>query len=252
MSDQQIRQAAKYLHDADVITILTGAGASKESGVPTFRDALEGLWAQYNPQQLATRDAFRANPKLVWDWYEWRRQIIRDVIPNAGHIALARLAARHQAVHLITQNVDDLHERGGSSDVIHLHGNIAQNKCFDDCQGTPTLIELDGPATDSPPHCPHCNTAYVRPNVVWFGEMLPRVALSQAEAHSIACDVMLVIGTSGMVAPASSLPLIARQYNATIIEINPSDSTITPFADLKFDSGSAVTMPKIIEAYDAL
>ncbi|MGJ3238103.1 MAG: SIR2 family NAD-dependent protein deacylase [Anaerolineae bacterium] len=250
MNDEKTRHVAQKLRDASVVTVLTGAGVSKESGVPTFRDALEGLWAQYDPAQLATPQAFRANPKLVWDWYEWRRALLAKVVPNPGHYALAQLADYVSRLHLITQNVDDLHEQAGSASVIHLHGNIATHKCFDDCQGVSTLIDLSTLAYDSeagPPTCPHCG-AYVRPNVVWFGESLPSEALSDAVDYANACDVMLVVGTSGMVSPASELPRVAKQRGAFIIEINPDNSAITPLADLKCEGASGVVLPQILEA----
>src|SRR5688572_7673954 len=129
MSDV-FQEVAQAIHDANIVAVLTGAGVSKESGVPTFRDAMEGLWAKYDPEELATPIAFLANPKLVWDWYQWRREMVNKAQPNPGHIALAKLQEYKQHVHIITQNVDDLHEQAGSKDIIHLHGNIAQNKCF--------------------------------------------------------------------------------------------------------------------------
>lgn len=244
-----IQQAAHALHNATTITILTGAGVSKESGVPTFRDAMEGLWAQYDPQELATPYAFQRNPKLVWDWYQWRRELVARAQPNPGHVALAELQQLKRQVHLVTQNVDALHEQAGSRDVIHLHGNIARNKCFDDCQGSPTLIDLESleDSDDSPPKCPHCG-AWVRPDVVWFGEMLPAAAIHTASDHSEACDVLLVVGTSGLVSPASQLPGLAKRSGATIIEVNPDYSMITRLADIKLEGGSGEMLPKVIAA----
>lgn len=250
MSDHLIKQAAELIQQADTVTILTGAGVSKESGVPTFRDALEGLWEQYDPQDLATPQAFIANPKLVWDWYEWRRKLASEVAPNDGHIALAKLQDIKSNLHIITQNVDDLHEQAGSQNVVHLHGNIATHKCFDNCQGSPTLIDI---ATifyeehDGPPICPDCG-ANVRPNVVWFGESLPRYELTKAMKYSQNCNIMLVVGTSGMVSPASELPLMAKQRGAKIIEVNPDRSAITHYTDIKLDGASGEILPKVIEA----
>ncbi len=251
-----ITRAVEILHAADKIAVLTGAGVSKESGVPTFRDAQEGLWEQYNPEELATRQAFRNNPKFVWDWYEWRRSLAGDATPNPGHVALAELEA-HAAeyVVVITQNVDDLHEQAGSEHVIHLHGNLARNKCFDDCQGNPTHVDVaaldyDSETADHPPECPHCG-AYVRPDVVLFGELLPENDLAAAFEYSQACDVMLVIGTSGLVSPASQLPRAAQKAGATLIEINPDYSMITRYADLKLTGKSGEIMPQLIEALNA-
>lgn len=248
-----IQQTAKIIHKANSIAILTGAGVSKESGVPTFRDAMDGLWAQYNPEELATPFAFEQNPKLVWDWYQWRRQLVSGAKPNAGHIALTELEQHKDSVVVITQNVDDLHEQAGSTDIIHLHGNIARNKCFDDCQGEPTIIDINTLEydADTVPRCPHCN-AYVRPDVVWFHEGLPSHALNRAMHLSQTCDVMLVIGTSGLVSPASQLPSMAKRSGATVIEVNPDYSMITRIADIKLDGKSGEMLPKVIHALATL
>lgn len=257
MMDDNIQQAAQLIHDARRIAILTGAGVSKESGVPTFRDALEGLWSQYNPEELATPMAFRQNPKLVWDWYQFRRDMVAKAKPNPGHFALADIQKHKPATIIITQNVDDLHEQAGSNNVIHLHGNIAETKCFNNCQGEPTLVDLDSFEWDrdkTPPKCPHCK-AYLRPNVVWFHEMLPEPALGMAYAESTACDVMIVVGTSGLVSPASGLPKIARDTPdnpAKIIEVNPDYSMITRYAHIKLDAPSGEALPEVVEALTAL
>ncbi len=250
MSDDSIRRAAGILRDSQHIAVLTGAGVSKESGVPTFRDAMEGLWAKYDPQQLATPGAFQSDPKLVWDWYQWRREMVRKARPNPGHVALAQLEARWPDVIVITQNVDDLHEQAGSQRVIHLHGNIAQNKCFYDCQGSPTLIDvsqLEWDRDSGPPPCPHCGR-WVRPNVVWFGETLPQAALGAAIHASQVCDAMLVVGTSGLVSPAASLPFYAQEAGATIIEVNPVQSAISPIADVILRGPSGELLPRLLEA----
>ncbi len=249
MADQKlIQQAAEIIGKSRNLAALTGAGVSKESGVPTFRDALDGLWAKYNPEELATPMAFKANPKLVWDWYEYRRNLVGQAKPNPGHYALAQLEKHAPKLAVITQNVDDLHEQAGSTKIIHLHGNIAQNKCFDNCQGTPTVIDvskLDYDKNSGPPACPHCG-AYVRPDVVWYHEMLPEKELSQATMLSQQADVMIVVGTSGIVTPAARLPGIAKQSDATIIEINPDYSMITRIADIKLDGPSGEIMPLIL------
>lgn len=245
-----IQQAAEWLNTSTNIVILTGAGVSKESGVPTFRDAIDGLWSKYDPQQLATKEAFQANPKLVWDWYEYRRGLVRQAQPNPGHLALAELEKRFPELILITQNVDDLHEQAGSRNIIHLHGNIAQSKCFFDCQGSPTLIDVSQitwDQTNGPPPCPYCGR-WVRPDVVWFGEMLPANALDAAYNASRSADLMLVIGTSGMVEPAAGLPRLARQTGAKVIEMNPDATPLTRYADLKLSGASGVILPQLIEA----
>lgn len=250
MTENAIQQAADLIKNAATIAVLTGAGVSKESGVPTFRDAMDGLWAKFDPQQLATPQAFKADPKLVWDWYEYRRGLVRGAKPNPGHFALAELEKRYPSLTIITQNVDDLHEQAGSKNIIHLHGNIAQSKCFDNCQGNPTLIDLDSYEWDhenTPPPCPHCG-AHVRPDVVWFNEMLPLDELDRAKVVSVSCDVMIVVGTSGLVTPAASMPEYARQAGAKIIEVNPDYSMITRIADVKLEGASGEMLPKVIEA----
>lgn len=248
MNPTIIQHAAQAIADARNVAILTGAGVSKESGVPTFRDAMEGLWAQYDPAQLATPQAFAQNPALVWQWYQWRRDRVAEAQPNPAHFALAQLQQLKPHTTLITQNVDDLHERAGSTDVIHLHGNIAANKCSRDCQGDPTPI-TDLPATDDdlPPPCPHCD-AYARPDIVWFGEMLPPAAIQRAYDASENCDAMLVIGTSGLVTPAATLPLLATQSGATLIEVNPTASTLTAHVDYWLQAPAGEAMPILIQA----
>lgn len=222
---------------------LTGAGISAESGVPTFRDAQTGLWAKCKAEELATPEAFLENPRLVWDWYVWRRQLTQQAQPNPGHYALVELAQRYPQFSLVTQNVDGLHARAGSRDVIELHGNIEVNLCFD--EGTP----VDEPVDDGsvPPHCPRCG-AYVRPGVVWFGEALPRRALEQAEAAVRACDVVLSIGTSGLVHPAAGLPLIAKQSGALLVEINPNATPLTPHAHHVLSGPAGEVLPELVRA----
>lgn len=246
------RQVAHLLKTSRKIVILTGAGVSKESGVPTFRDAMEGLWARFDPQELATPQAFRANPKLVWEWYEWRRERVRSAAPNPGHLALAALERRFPTLTLITQNVDDLHERAGSRRILHLHGNIAQSKCFFDCQGSPTLIDvarLTWAKESGPPPCPHCGR-WVRPDVVWFGEALPEDVLQEALIDSAHCDLMLVVGTSALVSPASAMPQIAYQNGAAVIECNPDSTPISSLARVRLPGPSGEMLPLVIEALD--
>lgn len=252
LTNHDILRAATMLRSSPRITVLTGAGVSKESGVPTFRDALDGLWARYDPAQLANANAFRQNPKLVWDFYQYRREIMRPAKPNAGHFALAELERRFPNMQIITQNVDDLHEQAGSHNVIRLHGRISANKCLADCRGNPTQIEitmLEWDETIGPPACPHCG-APVRPDVVWFGEMLPTAQLQTAVAASQEANVMLVIGTSGVVRPAADMPFYAKQSGATLIEINPVESEITPAADLWLAGPSGDILPRLLNALD--
>lgn len=249
--DTLIHEAAEILRTSKKLAVLTGAGVSKESGVPTFRDAQDGLWAKYDPQQLATPLAFMDNPKLVWDWYEYRRGMVAQAKPNPGHMVLAALEKYFPDMTVITQNVDDLHEQAGSIRVIHLHGNIAQSKCFFNCQGDPTLIDVSKIEYDEgPPACPHCGK-WVRPNVVWFGEILPVDQLDAAKIASVEADVMLVVGTSGMVTPAASLPSYAKQSGAKIIEVNPDYSMITRIADIKLEGESGEVLPRVLRVLDA-
>src|SRR6266852_1976731 len=206
MDDKKLREAARHLSACESLVVLTGAGVSKESGVPTFRDALDGLWARFDPQQLATPAAFQANPKLVWDWYEYRRELVGKVRPNSGHYAIAELEDLLPRVTVITQNIDGLHQAAGSTDVITLHGDINRHKCSGNCRGNPTIIDvskLDWNREVGPPPCPHCGK-WVRPDVVWFTERLPLEALDRASDLSSKADVMLVVGTAGVVQPAAS------------------------------------------------
>jgi NAD-dependent deacetylase len=244
----QVQLAAEHLKSAQRVVVLTGAGASKESGLATYRDdPLEGLWSKYDPKELATPAAFKKNPKLVWDWYAARRRVAAQVEPNRAHIAIAALEALVPQVNVITQNVDRLHTRAGSTDVIELHGSIMELKCFDDCQGDPTLIkdaEL-GVERDGVPTCPHCG-AFARPNVVWFTEYLSEAKLERARDLCQACDVMIVVGTSGTVQPAASLPYYAKRWgNAYVIDVNPNEDEIASIADLAIRGGAGDVLSEI-------
>ncbi len=205
---------ARALRDARRVAVLTGAGISAESGIPTFRDALTGLWARFRPEDLATPEAFLRDPETVWRWYRMRRLRLQDVSPNAGHFALVTLGRRIPGFTLITQNVDGLHARAGSPDVIELHGNITRVKCFVDEQ-----VVDDWEDGDAVPVCPRCG-GLLRPDVVWFGEMLPPLALLRAQEAAEACDVFLSVGTSNLVEPAASLPWIAHSAGATVVVVN--------------------------------
>lgn len=254
VDEHLITQTATIIHNGKRLTVLTGAGVSKESGVPTFRDAVEGLWAKYDPQQLATPTAFINNPKLVWDWYEFRREMMRGARPNPGHYALAQLEQRYPHLQVITQNIDDLHEQAGSQRVLHLHGRIQRNKCFYNCQGDPTIVDvetLDWDRENGLPLCPYCGR-WVRPDVVWFGENLPQAELAAAVQASEATDVMLVIGTSGLVTPAASMPIYAKQRGATIIEINPDSTALSSLANIRLSAPSGEMLPRVLKALDEM
>jgi NAD-dependent deacetylase len=234
--------ALRRLRAARSVVALTGAGISAESGVPTFRDAQTGLWAKYSAEQLATPQAFLAQPRLVWDWYAWRRQLTAKANPNPGHLALVQLQARFREFTLVTQNVDGLHARAGSRDVIELHGSIATTLCFD--ERTPVADFTDDGL--APPRCPGCG-ALLRPGVVWFGESLPLEALARAERAARSCDVVLSIGTSSLVQPAAGLPLLAKQRGALLIEINPSPTPLTPHADEVLSGPAGQVLPQLLQ-----
>lgn len=214
---------AALVGDAKRIVVFTGAGISAESGIPTFRDPLTGIWARHDPQKLETARAFREDAALVWGWYVWRRAQVAQATPNAAHQAIVQLA-KTRDVTVITQNIDDLHERAGSADVIHLHGNLAQPKCFA-CHRTPAAFSFEEPIAGEgmriePPRCPHCN-GKLRPGVVWFGEDLPAAAWKQSAQAARDCDVLLSIGTSGVVFPAAEIPIMALRAGAYVVHINP-------------------------------
>jgi NAD-dependent deacetylase len=211
------------LREARYVTVLTGAGISAESGIPTFREAQTGLWSQYNPQELATMAAFRRNPRLVWEWYAWRRELVAQALPNPGHFALAEIEKHVPQFTLITQNIDGLHQKGGVKYPIELHGNIASVKCLDEDR----IVESWEDVAVPPPHCPDCG-GLLRPNVVWFGENLPADALYRSRKAARSADLFLTVGTSAIVYPAATLPIEALQQGAVTVEVNPSP---TPLSD---------------------
>ncbi len=233
---------AATLRNAQHVAVLTGAGVSAESGIPTFRDAQTGLWAQYDPRELATPQAFQRDPQRVWEWNMWRRSLVAQAMPNAGHIALADLSRRVPRLTLITQNIDGLHQRAGSPDVIELHGNIMRTRCFDE------NVVIDAWYDNGDvPRCPRCG-GLLRPDVVWFGEMLPEQALQSAFDAAADCDIFLSIGTSGEVEPAASLPRIAQQSSATLVVINPAvEPAVSPhYYALNGPSGGV--LPALLQA----
>lgn len=204
------------LRGAEWVTVLTGAGISAESGIPTFRDALTGLWADYRPEDLATPEGFRRNPDLVWNWYRTRRTGVGAALPNPGHRALVAMEGLIPHFCLITQNVDGLHARAGSRDPVELHGNITRVRCFD-CARQPASY----PDTETVPRCDACG-GMLRPDVVWFGEMLPEGAMARARDAALSAEVFLSVGTSNLVEPAASLPWVAGRHGATVIVVNTS------------------------------
>jgi NAD-dependent deacetylase len=232
----------RLLRAARHIAVLTGAGVSAESGIPTFRDAQVGLWAQYRPEDLATPEAFERNPRLVWDWYAWRGEIVRGARPNPGHYALAEMQQRVPQFTLITQNVDGFHQQAGSTDVIELHGNIMRSKCSREDVVVDQWAETD----ETPPHCPRCG-AYLRPDVVWFGELLPPGALEAAVQAANTCDVFFSIGTSGLVEPAASLARMALDHRAAVVEVNPTITPLTSRATFVLPGASGEILPASIK-----
>jgi NAD-dependent deacetylase len=230
------------LRSAQNVAVLTGSGVSAESGVPTFREAQTGLWARYDPVELATPEAFARDPRLVWEWYEWRRELVRKAVPNPGHEALAELERRIASFTLITQNVDGLHRQAGSQNVVELHGNIQHSKCSREG----VIIHPREDDTAIPPSCPRCD-AFLRPDVVWFGEALPVQALTEAFEVSRDCDLFLSAGTSGLVQPAASLPLEALHSGAVIVEINPNESPLTRHADYALRGMSGKVLPELVK-----
>lgn len=231
------------LRAATRVVALTGAGISAESGVPTFRDAQSGLWARYSAEELATPEAFERNPRLVWDWYSWRRELTAKAEPNPGHLALTELGRRIPDFTLVTQNVDGLHQRAGSEDVIELHGNIARTLCF--AEGTSVSREQQAPGADVPPRCGRCG-AWLRPGVVWFGESLPPGALERATQAARRCEVLLSVGTSSLVHPAAGLALLAQQHGALVVEVNPSPTPLTPHASLVLPGPAGKILPELM------
>ena len=229
------------LRSARRVTVLTGAGVSAESGVPTFREAQTGLWARFRPEELATPRAFQANPRLVWEWYAWRRELVAGAQPNPAHAALVEFERRVPHFTLITQNVDGLHQRAGSRSVIELHGNIARTKCS--AEGT--VLARWPTTTEVPPRCPQCG-AFLRPDVVWFEESLPEAALAGAQARSAECDLFLCVGTSAVVHPAAGLPLLALERGATVVEINPQPTPITPRAHFVLAGAAGEVLPRLV------
>ncbi|EEF62203.1 SIR2 family NAD-dependent protein deacylase [Pedosphaera parvula] len=231
------------LRSANRVVVLTGAGVSAESGVPTFRDAQTGLWSQYSPEELATPRAFRQNPKLVWEWYQWRRELVSKAKPNPAHYALVEMQELFPEFTLITQNVDGLHRLPGSNIIIELHGNIHRTKCFQEG----TIVESWKDTGDVPPKCPDCG-GWLRPDVVWFEEPLPEAELESAMKASRKADVFFSIGTSGLVYPAASLPHEALNHNATLVEINPAPTPLTPKADFMLKGPAGVILPELVKA----
>jgi len=216
---------------------------SQESGLRTFRDAQTGLWSHYKPEELASPQAFARDPKLIWDWYAWRREAVKGVRPNPGHYALVEMEKYAPEFTLITQNVDGLHRMAGNQNVLELHGNIQRVRCAD-CYMVPETWEDE---TDSVPRCKKCG-GLLRPDVVWFGESLPRDQLEAAVRAARSCEVFFSIGTSGVVQPAASLAFAAHHRGAVVVEINAEPTPLTSKADFALHGKSGEILPHLVEA----
>lgn len=230
------------LRESQQVCVLTGAGVSAESGVPTFRDAQTGLWEQYDPHELATPDAFQRDPALIWRWYRWRRDLVAGVEPNPGHLALVSLAGLVPDLTIVTQNVDGLHQRAGSDGVIEFHGNLFENRCF--VEG---CLAEDADMSAEVPVCPGCG-GMVRPGVVWFGESIPEPALEAADAAVNGCDLFFSIGTSSLVWPAAGLAEAARQQGATIVEINLDATPLSSATHYCLQGKSGEVLPELVDS----
>ena len=241
-SHELVDRLAKAQH----VAVLTGAGISAESGIPTFRDP-GGLWQQFKPEELANIRAFLKNPKLVQGWYAHRRSVAEEKKPNAGHDALAALEALVPDFLLITQNVDNLHQRAGSENIAELHGNITRSYCID-CEREATVADLQN-AAEGQAICPDCS-GYFRPDVVWFGEMLPENEITRADAAARRADVFLSIGTSAVVHPAAGLPILAREFGAYVAEINVEPSAIAEYMNEVILGKAGEVLPKLVAAME--
>ena len=234
-------QAREVLAGASRVVVFTGAGISAESGVPTFRGP-GGLWRDFKPEQLATAEAFARDPTLVWEWYGWRRGLVAGCKPNPAHLGLAAWMKGREGVTLITQNVDDLHERAGTPSLIKLHGSLFVDRCARCAFRRPASLTW---AYDPPPVCPECG-APLRPDVVWFGEMLPEDQLVAAEHAAVRAEACLVIGTSGAVYPAAGIVHAAREAGARLIVVDPGETEYDRMADIRLTGRAGELVPPLL------
>ncbi len=238
--EDQIKKAKAIIEMTSSILVLTGAGISQESGIPTFRGE-DGLWRKFRSEELATLEAFQRDPKLVWEWYEWRRGLSKEAKPNPGHYALVNLENEKPNFTLITQNIDGLHQLAGSRNIIEMHGNLWQIGC-----ASCGVIEEnhDVPFNELPPKCKNCGV-YGRPNVVWFGEMIPMPVIDNILIAIDKCQLMLIIGTSGVVEPAASIGLVAKHTGKTVIEVNIEPTPNSSLYDLSILGKSGEILPAL-------
>ena len=247
MAEDAVAAVQALAQRAGSVCVLTGAGMSAESGIPTFRDAMSGLWSRFDPAELASEEGFRADPARVWAWYAERKQAVREAQPNAGHVALADYGRRRSGVlTLVTQNVDDLHQRAGWSQTIRLHGDILADRWLQPCP-IGRDCDIAKAAAGEPPRCADCGNM-LRPGVVWFGEMLPEEAMASAEQAARACELMLVVGTSGAVWPAAGLAALARRTGAKVAILNPDSSEIDDQAHWVLRGTAATLLPRLLRA----
>ncbi|PYR72670.1 MAG: NAD-dependent deacylase [Acidobacteria bacterium] len=240
--EQRLHELAARIRDARRVTVMTGAGVSAASGVPTFRGP-GGLWRTYRPEDLATPDAFERDPALAWEWYAWRRHKVASCEPNAAHTVLAHWSQR-EGVRIVTQNVDDLHIRAGTRDLIRLHGSLWELKCFNGCDaGARPWRDERVPLPDALPRCPHCG-GYARPAVVWFGESLDPADVDRA-AEATACDVFLTVGTSALVYPAAGFARHAQSRGAFTAEINLEETPASSFVDVSILGAAEDVLPRL-------
>ena len=239
--------------------VLSGAGMSAESGIPTFRDARTGLWERFSAEELATEEAFLADPALVWSWYRWRARMVRARRPNPGHDAVAAWQRRTPDLEVVTQNVDDLHERAGARVLAHLHGSLFEHRCAecgapaDVDPGAPSDVDAAGSEADleamlreAPPACPACGTGRIRPGVVWFGEMLPQEPWERAYEALERCDLALVVGTSGLIQPAASLPFVALGAGVAVVEVNPVETELSGAVTHALRGSAGAVLPALV------
>ncbi len=237
----EVAVLAEALRTSAHTVVLTGAGVSAESGIPTFRDPLGGHWSRYRAEDLATPEAFTRDPQLVWQWYQWRREAILASRPNVAHQAIAAFDRLLPRLTLITQNVDGLHQQAGSRAVLELHGNIHRNRCSREDR----TADIDTRGTTKPPRCPSCG-AHIRPDVVWFGEPLPARVLAASQAAAATCDLLIAIGTSSVVLPAADLIALARSAGARFAEINPQDTVVSRQADITLRMTAGQALPAVL------
>lgn len=250
----QLQEALELARNAHRIEIFTGAGMSAESGLDTYRDAVTGVWEKVDPQAMASISAWVRDPEPMWAWYLWRAHLASLAQPNAGHRAIADWSSLPSGahVHITTQNIDDLHERGGSAMVTHLHGSLFKFRCTSCRRPWKEIPEFPTKAVDrlSPPACPRCGSV-IRPDIVWFGEPLPQREWEQAEAGMNNADLVVIVGTSGVVQPAASLPLLAYERGVPIIEISPATTELSSLCTLSWRASAATALPALVAGLSA-